>query len=86
MRRREKQEIPEKTRRPAASTSTIPTCENPEATSPGIKPGSPRWWDHGGKRLQRAAFRLQLQRHVADGSETPASVGVRGVPAQLWVQ
>ncbi|KAJ8880533.1 hypothetical protein PR048_017003 [Dryococelus australis] len=34
----EKREIPEKTRRPAASSGTIPTCEKP-----GIEPGSPRW-------------------------------------------
>ncbi|KAJ8868995.1 hypothetical protein PR048_030541 [Dryococelus australis] len=32
-----------KTRRPAASSATIPTCENPGVTLPGIKPGSPRW-------------------------------------------
>ncbi|KAJ8880952.1 hypothetical protein PR048_017425 [Dryococelus australis] len=38
-----KRDIPEKTRRPAASPGTIPTCENPEATLPGIEPGSPKW-------------------------------------------
>ncbi|KAJ8886283.1 hypothetical protein PR048_012492 [Dryococelus australis] len=37
-------EIPEETRRPAASPATIPTYENPGATLPGIEPGSP-WWD-----------------------------------------
>ncbi|KAJ8898220.1 hypothetical protein PR048_003580 [Dryococelus australis] len=36
-----KREILEKTRRPAASSGTIPTCENPGATPPGIEPGSP---------------------------------------------
>ncbi|KAJ8865946.1 hypothetical protein PR048_033469 [Dryococelus australis] len=36
----EKREIPEKTRRPAASSGTIPTCENPGVTRPGIEPGS----------------------------------------------
>ncbi|KAJ8898154.1 hypothetical protein PR048_003514 [Dryococelus australis] len=36
-------EIPDKTRRPAPSSGTIPTCENPGVTPPGIKPGSPRW-------------------------------------------
>ncbi|KAJ8895109.1 hypothetical protein PR048_000434 [Dryococelus australis] len=41
--RRGKREIPEKTRRPAASSSTIPTCENPGANPPGIDPESPRW-------------------------------------------
>ncbi|KAJ8870597.1 hypothetical protein PR048_029620 [Dryococelus australis] len=34
---------PEKTRRPAASSGTIPTCENP-VTRPGIEPSSP-WWE-----------------------------------------
>ncbi|KAJ8890010.1 hypothetical protein PR048_009515 [Dryococelus australis] len=31
-------EDPEKTRRPAASSETIPTCENPGVTRPGIEP------------------------------------------------
>ncbi|KAJ8874109.1 hypothetical protein PR048_024950 [Dryococelus australis] len=35
-------EIPEKTRRPASSSGTIPTKENPGANPPEIKPGSPR--------------------------------------------
>ncbi|KAJ8890618.1 hypothetical protein PR048_010127 [Dryococelus australis] len=35
-------EIPEKTRRTASSSSTMPTCENP-VTRPGIEPRSP-WW------------------------------------------
>ncbi|KAJ8874114.1 hypothetical protein PR048_024955 [Dryococelus australis] len=43
MKRRGKQQIPEKTRRPKASSGTIPTCENP-VTRPGIEPGSP-WWE-----------------------------------------
>ncbi|KAJ8881441.1 hypothetical protein PR048_017922 [Dryococelus australis] len=33
-----KQEIPEKLRRPAASSGTIPTCENPGVTRQGIEP------------------------------------------------
>ncbi|KAJ8880381.1 hypothetical protein PR048_016850 [Dryococelus australis] len=37
MKGRWKREIPEKTRRPKASSSTIPTCENP-VTQPGIEP------------------------------------------------
>ncbi|KAJ8877710.1 hypothetical protein PR048_022165 [Dryococelus australis] len=36
-----KREIPEKIRRPAASSGTIPTSENPGATSPGIELCSP---------------------------------------------
>ncbi|KAJ8866203.1 hypothetical protein PR048_033727 [Dryococelus australis] len=38
-----KREIPKKTRRPAASYGTIPTCDNPAATQSGIEPGSPTW-------------------------------------------
>ncbi|KAJ8869876.1 hypothetical protein PR048_028885 [Dryococelus australis] len=37
MQRRGKRGIPEKTRLPAASSSTIPTCENPGATQPGTE-------------------------------------------------
>ncbi|KAJ8897718.1 hypothetical protein PR048_003068 [Dryococelus australis] len=39
-----KWDIPKKTHRPAASLDTIPTCENPGVTRPGIEPGSP-WWE-----------------------------------------
>ncbi|KAJ8881240.1 hypothetical protein PR048_017714 [Dryococelus australis] len=42
--------IPEKTRRPAASSGTIPTCENPEVARPGIEPVSP-WWEASVVRL-----------------------------------
>ncbi|KAJ8888805.1 hypothetical protein PR048_008297 [Dryococelus australis] len=45
MKGRGKREIPEKTRRPTASSCTIPICENP-VTRPGIEPGSPL----GGRR------------------------------------
>ncbi|KAJ8878009.1 hypothetical protein PR048_022472 [Dryococelus australis] len=38
-----KREIPEKTRRPAASSGTIPACENLEAALPGIETGFSRW-------------------------------------------
>ncbi|KAJ8877551.1 hypothetical protein PR048_022006 [Dryococelus australis] len=38
-----KREIPEKTRRPAASSGTIPACENPGATPPRIESGSPQY-------------------------------------------
>ncbi|KAJ8877448.1 hypothetical protein PR048_021903 [Dryococelus australis] len=43
MKGRGKWEIPEKTRRPTASSGTIPTCEIPMTRS-GIKPSSP-WWE-----------------------------------------
>ncbi|KAJ8883444.1 hypothetical protein PR048_015287 [Dryococelus australis] len=39
-----KREIPKKSRRPAASSGTIPTCKNPGVTRLGIEPGSP-WWE-----------------------------------------
>ncbi|KAJ8873766.1 hypothetical protein PR048_024600 [Dryococelus australis] len=35
-----KRETPEKTRRPVASSSAIPACEDPGVTRPGIEPGS----------------------------------------------
>ncbi|KAJ8869574.1 hypothetical protein PR048_028566 [Dryococelus australis] len=44
-----KQEIPEKTRRPPASSSTIPTYESP-VTRPGIEPGS-SWWEANRMRM-----------------------------------
>ncbi|KAJ8875883.1 hypothetical protein PR048_023790 [Dryococelus australis] len=43
MKGRGKQEVPEKTRQPEASSGTIPTCENAGVTQPEIEPGSP-WW------------------------------------------
>ncbi|KAJ8871327.1 hypothetical protein PR048_027644 [Dryococelus australis] len=43
-RARGKREIPEKTRRPTASSGTIPTCEDPGAIRPGIELGS-IWWE-----------------------------------------
>ncbi|KAJ8871875.1 hypothetical protein PR048_028215 [Dryococelus australis] len=43
MKGRGKWEIPEETRLQVASSGTIPTCENPGATPPGIKPGSQRF-------------------------------------------
>ncbi|KAJ8878595.1 hypothetical protein PR048_019176 [Dryococelus australis] len=44
MKGRGKWEVPEKTRRTTAPSDTIPTCENPWATQPGIESGSP-WWE-----------------------------------------
>ncbi|KAJ8866962.1 hypothetical protein PR048_032824 [Dryococelus australis] len=39
-----KREVPEKTRRPTASSVTIPSCENPGSAQPGIERGSPYRW------------------------------------------
>ncbi|KAJ8868728.1 hypothetical protein PR048_030267 [Dryococelus australis] len=49
---RGKREIPEQSRRPAASSDTIPLCENLEAIPPGNEPGSP-WWEAGPLRQTR---------------------------------
>ncbi|KAJ8870962.1 hypothetical protein PR048_027264 [Dryococelus australis] len=40
MKGREQREIPEKTRRPAASSGTIPKSENPGVTRPGLNPAA----------------------------------------------
>ncbi|KAJ8876818.1 hypothetical protein PR048_021265 [Dryococelus australis] len=48
-----KRENPEKTRRPTASSGTIPKCENP-VTRPGIEPGSP-WLEASGSILDGIA-------------------------------
>ncbi|KAJ8887425.1 hypothetical protein PR048_013640 [Dryococelus australis] len=45
-----KREIPVKTRLPAASSDTIPTCENPAVTRPGIEAGSTGVTKGRGKR------------------------------------
>ncbi|KAJ8875212.1 hypothetical protein PR048_023107 [Dryococelus australis] len=39
-----KRKIPEKTSLLVASSGTIPTCEKPRVSRPGIEPGSP-WWE-----------------------------------------
>ncbi|KAJ8891238.1 hypothetical protein PR048_010753 [Dryococelus australis] len=41
MERQGKREIPKKTRNPASSSGTVPTCKNTGATQPGVEPGSP---------------------------------------------
>ncbi|KAJ8882317.1 hypothetical protein PR048_014119 [Dryococelus australis] len=43
MKGRGKREIPVITRRPAASSGTIPSCENPGATPQGMEPSLPSW-------------------------------------------
>ncbi|KAJ8894236.1 hypothetical protein PR048_006848 [Dryococelus australis] len=40
---RGEREFPQKARLPAASSGTIPTCENPGVARPGIEPNSPGW-------------------------------------------
>ncbi|KAJ8881226.1 hypothetical protein PR048_017700 [Dryococelus australis] len=64
-----KREIPEKTRGPAASADTIPTCENLGVTRPGIDPtcldiggpGTPSRLSSGGSCLAVGQRQAQLQ-------------------------
>ncbi|KAJ8878414.1 hypothetical protein PR048_018992 [Dryococelus australis] len=60
MQGRRKREIPEKTRRPAASSGTIRRCESAGVTPPGIEPGSP-WWE-------ASSLTKTPQRTFVDGS------------------
>ncbi|KAJ8868653.1 hypothetical protein PR048_030192 [Dryococelus australis] len=63
-----KQEIPEKTRRPAASSSTIPTCKNPGSTPPGIETGL-RWWE--AISLTTTPPRPLLKKSLSDEQQPP---------------
>ncbi|KAJ8882650.1 hypothetical protein PR048_014462, partial [Dryococelus australis] len=62
-------ENPEKTRRPAASSGTIPTSENPGATTPGIEFGS-HWWEASSYNELIGELRFNMFgcecRHVGD--------------------
>ncbi|KAJ8876095.1 hypothetical protein PR048_024004 [Dryococelus australis] len=72
MQRRRKRENPEKTRRPAASSDTILTYENPRVAWPGSERGSPGW----------EASRLTAQPPRPPALTSPDEVGVF-VPAVL---
>ncbi|KAJ8895258.1 hypothetical protein PR048_000583 [Dryococelus australis] len=64
MQGRGKREIPEKIRRPAASSGTIPTCENPGVTRPGIEPGSPYHRNiYNGVRITRSCSPTSVGSH-----------------------
>ncbi|KAJ8898272.1 hypothetical protein PR048_003632 [Dryococelus australis] len=69
MKGRRKRKIPEKTRRTAASSGMIPTCENPGLSRPGIEPGSPSWV--AGRLDERSSpanlNRVRFPRRVAPG-------------------
>ncbi|KAJ8886518.1 hypothetical protein PR048_012729 [Dryococelus australis] len=67
-----KQEIPEKTRRPMASSGTIPTCENPEYSGRGLNPdrlggrraGLPL--NHSGPGVSTMSFKTGFKHLVKD--------------------
>ncbi|KAJ8871254.1 hypothetical protein PR048_027560 [Dryococelus australis] len=52
------EEIPEKICRAAASSATIPTCENPRVTRPEIEPASPWWEVQQANRLSTVAAKF----------------------------
>ncbi|KAJ8876798.1 hypothetical protein PR048_021245 [Dryococelus australis] len=68
---RGKREIPEKIRRPAASSCTIPTCGNPEVTRAWIEPGSP--WKVT-KLHRRAGKRDAVFCHIPVSQETSSEL------------
>ncbi|KAJ8871061.1 hypothetical protein PR048_027365 [Dryococelus australis] len=69
------------TRRPAASSGTIPTCEDPESSGPGIEPGSP-WWEasrltaHPPANPLRLLGRKIMQGDMHSGKEGLGSPGL----------
>ncbi|KAJ8873896.1 hypothetical protein PR048_024732 [Dryococelus australis] len=67
MQGRGKREIPEKTRRPVASSGTISTCEDTGATPLGFEPDTPRWEaTSSGVNL----FRMKSMQRVVGGNES----------------
>ncbi|KAJ8883724.1 hypothetical protein PR048_015578 [Dryococelus australis] len=78
---REKRQIPEKTRRPVASSGTILTCENPGMTRLGIEPGGEQ-----ANHLVTAApiaiwcFIYALSQFLRRNNMTASEVGKRGYP------
>ncbi|KAJ8868674.1 hypothetical protein PR048_030213 [Dryococelus australis] len=60
MKGREKREIPEKTRRPAASSDTIPSFKNP-VTRPGIEPALCGWARELNRSIRSSTFQASVQ-------------------------
>ncbi|KAJ8882734.1 hypothetical protein PR048_014547 [Dryococelus australis] len=60
---RGKRDIPEKIRRPAASSGTITTCENPGVTRTGVEPGPP-WWEASSLTAQLPRPHLRQQKNL----------------------
>ncbi|KAJ8871569.1 hypothetical protein PR048_027895 [Dryococelus australis] len=74
MKGRGNREIPDKTRRPVASSGTIPVRENP-VTLPGIEPGS-SWWE---------ASRLTAQPPLPQCHNIGRSSEFEGATSAVWV-
>ncbi|KAJ8882986.1 hypothetical protein PR048_014825 [Dryococelus australis] len=72
MKGQEKREIPEKIRRAAASSGTIPTCDNPGLIRPGIEHSSP-WWE-----LSRLTCQPQRSPHILVSGESACGCGCIG--------
>ncbi|KAJ8867216.1 hypothetical protein PR048_031011 [Dryococelus australis] len=76
-----KREIPEKTHRPAASSSTIPTCEYPEVTRPATEHGSPWYMMFTASRCRMAkgdpgTFSTRPHSLYAQGADLACSLDV----------
>ncbi|KAJ8868665.1 hypothetical protein PR048_030204 [Dryococelus australis] len=76
MKERGKREIPEKTRRPTASSGTIPICENP-VTRSGIEPSSP-WWEASRITAQLSTEQRRNERagETGDPRKNPPTSGI----------
>ncbi|KAJ8876123.1 hypothetical protein PR048_024032 [Dryococelus australis] len=72
-----KREIPEKTHRRAASSSTIPTCKNPGVTRPGIEPGSPKSQASRLTTVATVALPLKRQTHSPEARLHPTETKTR---------
>ncbi|KAJ8865798.1 hypothetical protein PR048_033320 [Dryococelus australis] len=64
-----KREIPEKTRPPAASSSTFPACVYPGATPPRFEPGPPKWEASGVTTTSPRPLRINV--HTTAEVEPP---------------
>ncbi|KAJ8880055.1 hypothetical protein PR048_020678 [Dryococelus australis] len=70
---RRKRKIPEKTRRPTASSGTIPTYENP-MTRPGIEASSP-WWEASEPPARPPRHQHIFETNTSQGLLTPQETG-----------
>ncbi|KAJ8891249.1 hypothetical protein PR048_010765 [Dryococelus australis] len=74
-------DIPEISRRPAASSGTIPTCENQGVARPGIERGSPAWETITPPLHHRGPYGMEWARNEGTGEmgdlrEDPPTSGI----------